>query len=64
MALTCRVEEPSTASIAGHRRLFDPLVGAARGRQGHVERPERVHPLVLTHQQLDRVLSEIEADLS
>ena len=44
-----------------HLRLFDPLVGVVRSRHGNVARLERVHPLVLTHKQLDRVLSEIEA---
>ena len=34
MALTCRVEEPSTASIGDIARLFDHLVGAGEQRGG------------------------------
>ena len=56
----CTIAAICSAAIVG---LFDPLVGAARGRHSSVERLERVHPLVRTHKQLDRVLSEIEANL-
>ena len=47
MALACRVEEPSTASIADMAHLFDSLIGAWASTDGGMVTPSALVALRL-----------------